>query len=255
MKLERSGFLGAGPHERTPEHRGYANGYKGKRVKSNVGELELKIPQVRDTEEGFYHRSLEKGLRSERALKPAIAEMHIQWVSTRKVTEITKELCGLEVTSADVSRASKLLDDELTSWRHRPKGEIPYLILDACYEKVREGDSVIDCAVLVAIGVRVDGKRSVLGVSVRLSEEEVHWREFIASSRQRVMHGVRIVMSDDHWELKEALKTRLTGVKWQRCQIHLQRNTISFVPRVSMRRKVADGLKDVFNTPNFIEAE
>jgi len=166
MKLERSGFPGAGLHERTPERRGYANGYKGKKVKSRVGELELKIPQVRGTEGSFYPRSLEKGLRSERALKLAIAEMYIQGVSTRRVAEITRELCGLEVTSADVSRASKLLDEELERWRNRPIGEVPYLILDARYEKVREGGSVVDCAVVVAVGVRADGKRTVLGVSV-----------------------------------------------------------------------------------------
>ena len=255
MKLERSGFLGAGLHERTPERRGYANGYKGKKVKSRVGELELKIPQVRDTEGSFYPRSLEKGLRSERALKLAIAEMYIQGVSTRRVAEITRELCGLEVTSADVSRASKLLDEELERWRNRPIGEVPYLILDARYEKVREGGSVVDCAVLVAVGVRADGKRTVLGVSVSLSEAEVHWRGFLESLQQRGMYGVRMVTSDDHKGLREALKSRLTGVKWQRCQCHLQRNVINFVPRASIRQKVADELKDVFNAPDLIEAK
>ena len=255
MKLERSGFLGAGLHERTPERRGYANGYKGKKVKSRVGELELKIPQVRDTEGSFYPRSLEKGLRSERALKLAIAEMYIQGVSTRRVAEITRELCGLEVTSADVSRASKLLDEELERWRNRPIGEVPYLILDARYEKVREGGSVVDCAVLVAVGVRADGKRTVLGVSVSLSEAEVHWRGFLESLQQRGMYGVRMVTSDDHKGLREALKSRITGVKWQRCQCHLQRNVINFVPRASIRQEVADELKDVFNAPDLIEAK
>jgi transposase-like protein len=255
MKLERSSFLRAGLHERTPERKGYANGYKGKKVRSRVGELELRIPQVRDTEDGFYPKSLEKGLRSERALRIAIAEMYIQGVSTRRVAEITRELCGLEVTSADVSRASKLLDEELESWRQRPIGEIPYLILDARYEKVRAGGSVVDCAVLVAVGVRVDGKRTVLGVSVSLSEAEVHWREFLESLQQRGMYGVRMVTSDDHKGLREALKSRLTGVRWQRCQCHIQRNAASYVPRISMRQEVADGLKDVFNAPDLIEAK
>jgi len=255
MKLERSGFLGAGLHERTPERRGYANGDKGKKVKSRVGELELKIPQVRDTESSFYPGSLEKGLRSERALKLAIAEMYIQGVSTRRVAEITRELCGLEVTSADVSRASKLLDEELERWRNRPIGEVPYLILDARYEKVREGGSVVDCAVLVAVGVRADGKRTVLGVSVSLSEAEVHWRGFLESLQQSGMYGVRMVTGDDHKGLREALKSRLAGVKWQRCQCHLQRNVINFVPRASIRQKVADELKDVFNAPDLIEAK
>lgn len=253
MKLERSQFLGAGPHERTEERRGYANGYKEKTAKTRVGELRLAIPQVRDLEEGsegFYPRSLERGLRSERALKLAIAEMYVEGVSTRKVQEITRALCGLDVTSMQVSRAAAALDEKLDEWRRRPIGEVPYLVLDARYEKVRHGGSVVDCAVLLAIGVRSDGKRSVLGVSVSLSEAEVHWREFIASLQERGMHGVRFVTSDDHRGLTEALRARLGGVQWQRCQCHLQRNAQAYVPRVGMRVEVAAAIRAIFNAPD-----
>ncbi len=121
MKLERSEFLGASPGERSAERIGHANGFKDKRVRSRVGELALRVPQVRPLPGGepvaFYPRSLERGLRSERALKLAIAEMYVQGVSTRRVTEITRELCGLEVTSAQVSRAAAELDGELSAWR------------------------------------------------------------------------------------------------------------------------------------------
>jgi transposase-like protein len=181
--------------------------------------------------------------------------MYVQGVSTRKVKEITQELCGLEVSSTQVSRASKLLDEELERWRNRRIGEIPYLILDARYEKVRHGGSVVDCAVLMAIGVRADGKRSVLGVSVSLSEAEVHWREFLISLQERGMHGVLSVTSDDHQGIREALKARLTGVKWQRCQFHLQQNAMAYVPKVSMRSEVASVIKDIFNAPDREEAE
>src|SRR5690606_16671196 len=109
---------------------------------------------------------------------------------------LTAELCGLEVNSTQVSRAAALLDEGLEAWRNRPLGETPYLILDARYEKVRHGGSVIPCAVLVAIGILPDGKRSVLGVSVSLSEAEVHWREFLASHPDRGLHGVRYIVSD-----------------------------------------------------------
>lgn len=133
MKFERSSFLGADLHERTDGRRGHANGYKPKTVKTRVGEMTLQVPQVRDVEDGasFYPQSLEKGQRSERALRLAVAEMYVQGVSTRRVTEITRELCGLEVSSTDVSRAAELLDAELEQWRTRPLGRFEYLVLDA----------------------------------------------------------------------------------------------------------------------------
>ena len=255
MRLERSMFLEAAPYERTLERRGYANGFKPKRMKTRIGELNLAIPQVRDceTDEGFYPRSLEKGLRSERALKLAIAEMYVQGVSTRKVVEVTRELCGLDVSSTQVSRAAQLLDEELEEWRNRPLGEVPYVVLDARYEKVRHGGSVRDCAVLVAIGVRQDGKRSVLGVSVSLSEAEVHWRAFLESLQGRGLHGTRFVVSDDHKGLCAALRARMPGVLWQRCQFHLQRNAGAFVTKAA-RRELAAAIRSAFNSPDRNEA-
>lgn len=258
MKMERSAFLEAGPYERAEGRRGYANGFKPKMVQTRVGEMRLSVPQVRELAPGvagFYPKSLEKGLRSERALKLAIAEMYVQGVSTRKVSEITRELCGLEVSSAQVSRAAALLDDELERWRSRPLGEVPYLVLDARYEKVRHGGSVVDCAVLMAVGVRDDGKRSVLGVSVSLSEAEVHWREFLTSLQERGLHGVRMVTSDDHKGIRAALKARMTGVPWQRCQFHLQQNAQGYVPKISMRREVAQALREIFNATDRADAD
>src|SRR5690606_30111819 len=101
-------------------------------------------------------------------------------------------------TSAQVSRATQLLDEELQAWRQRPLGRTPYVILDARYEKVRHGGSVIDCSVLLAIGILPDGRRAVLGVSVSLSEAEVHWRTFLGSLIERGLHGVELIISDDH---------------------------------------------------------
>ena len=117
MQLERSAFLEAGPHERTEDRRGYANGFRAKRLKTRLGELELKIPRVRNLPEGvdpFYPKALERGERSERALKLAVAQMYVEGVSTRKVTEITRELCGQGISSTQVSRAAKLLDEEIS---------------------------------------------------------------------------------------------------------------------------------------------
>jgi transposase-like protein len=258
MQLERSAFLEAGPYERSEDRRGYANGFKPKTMRTRVGEMALQIPQVRDLEpgsEGFYPKSLERGLRSERALKVAISEMYVQGVSTRRVTEITRAMCGLDVSSTQVSRASQLLDTELGSWRSRPLGCVPYVILDARYEKVRQGGAVVDCAVLVAIGVREDSKRTILGVSVAQSEAEAHWRDFLESLQNRGMHGTRFVVSDDHAGIRAALRARMPGVKWQRCQFHLQRNATAYIPRLSMRREVAAAIRSIFNATDRVEAE
>ena len=258
MKLERSEFLEAGPYERTDARRGYANGFKLKRVKSRLGELELRIPKVRELVEGldpFYPRALERGERSERALKLALAEMYVQGVSTRKVKEITAELCGLEVSSAQVSRATQQLDNEIEAWRTRPLAEHPYLLLDARYEKVRHGGQVVSCAVLLAVGVSAEGRRSVLGVSVSLSEAEVHWRGFLESLKERGLRGVRSITSDDHSGLKAALMALFPGVSWQRCQFHLQQNAQAYVPRVDQRREVASTIRGIFNAPDREEAD
>ena len=200
MKLERSAVLEAQPYERTPLRRGYANGYKPKTVHTRVGALPLAVPKTRGIE--FYPTALERGVRSERALKLAVAEMYLQGVSTRKVTAVMEQLCGLEVTSAQVSRAVQKLDEELNAWLQRPLGEITYLLLDARYEKVRVAGSVVSCALLVAVGITPEGQRTILGTSVSLSEAEVHWREFLASLQERGLHGVRLVVSDDHAGLR-----------------------------------------------------
>jgi len=181
--------------------------------------------------------------------------MYVQGVSTRKVAQITQELCGLDVSSSQVSRAAALLDDELEAWRTRPLGRTPYLILDARYEKVRHGGSVIDCAVLVAVGITPDGKRTVLGVSVSLSEAEVHWREFLASLIERGLHGVELVTSDAHEGLAAARKACFAGIPWQRCQFHLQQNAMQYVPQIAMRGEVAADLRAIFNAPDAAEAD
>lgn len=257
MKLERAEFLGAQPHERSDARRGYANGFKPKTVHTRVGSIDFEVPQVRDVADGanFYPQSLERGARSERALNLAVAEMYVNGVSTRKVTEVTEQLCGLSVTSSQVSRATALLDEELSSWRQRELGRHRYLVLDARYEKVRHGGSVVSSAVLIAIGVDMDGKRSVLGVSVARSEAEAHWREFLQDLRRRGLHGLELITGDDHAGLREALPTAFQGVPWQRCQFHLQRNAATRVPRVSMRDEVARGLRAIFNAPSRAEAE
>jgi transposase-like protein len=203
----------------------------------------------------FYPHALAKGLRSERALTLALAEMYVQGVSTRRVARVLQTLCGTEVSSTQVSRAAAQLDEGLAQWRSRPLGRCPYLILDARYEDVRAEGVVGRAAVLIAIGVSEDGKRQVLGLSVALSEHEVHWRTFCQSLVARGLSGVQLIVSDAHDGLRAARQAVFGGVPWQRCQFHLQQNAQAYVTRAEMKADVAADIRAIFNAPNRAEAD
>lgn len=245
MELERQRHLSAAPYERSERRQGYANGYKQKTVATRLGKITFDVPQVR--EGGFYPSALEKGMRSERALKLALAEMYVQGVSTRRVAAITEQLCGFEVSSTQVSQAAAALDEQLEAWRRRPLGQSKYLWLDAHYEKVRQDGQVRDAAVLKAVGLTEDGKRMVLGTAVALGEHEAHWRRFLQSLNDRGLCGVELVISDAHEGLKAARRAVFGGVPWQRCQFHLQQNAQAYVPRQSMKAEVAADIRAIFN--------
>jgi len=256
MRIERADVIEAEPYERTERRRGYANGYKPKILHSRLGDIPLEVPQVRG-EVSFYPSALTKGPQVERALNLAVAEMYVQGVSTRKVEPILQKLVGHGISSSTVSKAASQLDQTLAAWRSRPlDGQaVPYLILDARYEKARIDGVVRDVAVLIAIGVLADGHRSVLGVSVSLSEAEVHWRRFLTSLTKRGLHGMKLITSDDHAGLKAARKAVLGSVPWQRCQFHLQQNAQAHVPKKAMAAEVAETIRDVFNAPDLDKAE
>jgi transposase-like protein len=255
MQVERAKYLRAEEYERSAERQGHANGYKPKTVRTRLGEITFAVPQVR--EGGFYPSALEKGLRSERALVTTLAEMYVQGVSTRKVKAITEELCGMEISAMQVSRATAQLDAVLQEWRERALGEITYLYVDARYEKVRAAGQVRDAAVLVATGITPTGERQVLGVSVSLSEHETHslqdasrWKAFLQGLKDRGMTGVKLVVSDDHSGLGAARRAVLGSVPWQRCQFHLQQNAGAYVPKQAMRMEVAADIRAMFNAPD-----
>ncbi|OTP78434.1 IS256 family transposase [Caballeronia sordidicola] len=254
-KIERAQYLNAQSHERTAERIDYANGFKPKTVMTRVGELTFNVPQVRGS--GFYPSALEKGTRTERAVNLALAEMYVQGVSTRKVTDVLVKLLGPEVSisSTQVSRAAEQLDAGLAIWRERPLDETPYVFLDARYERIREAGHLVDCAVLVAVGITAGGHRRVLGVSVALSEAEVHWRAFLDSLVRRGLKGVKLIVSDDHAGLKAARRATLPSVPWQRCQFHLQQNAHAYVARLDQRKPVALRIRTIFNAPDRAEAQ
>jgi transposase-like protein len=253
MKLERTQALQAEPYERTNERTGYANGFKDKTLALATGKVLLKIPQVRGLE--FYPSCIEKGIRSERSLKLAIAEMYVKGVSTRRVSDIVEILCGTEVSSSQVSRLAKELDAEVESWRASPIGQIQYLILDARYESVRVGSQVVKQALLLAIGVDYNGERHILDTSVANSEAEVNWRVFLEKLVRRGMHGLRMITSDDHSGLRAAIDAVFPGILWQRCQFHLQQNAHAYVTRKDDVPVVSADIRKVFNAPDYENAE
>lgn len=253
-RIERSQYLQAGAYERSTQRVDQANGFKPKTVLTRLGELTFDIPQVRNA--GFYPSALERGSRTEQSLHLALAEMYVQGVSTRKVIEVLQKLVGPEVniSSTQVSRCAEKLDEGLHAWRTRPLDSTPYILLDARYERVRHAGQVIDCAVLVAVGITESGHRRVLGVSVALSEAEVHWRAFLDSLIGRGLRGVKLIVSDDHKGLKAARQAMFAGVPWQRCQFHLQQNAQNYVQKIDQRIPVARQIRSIFNAPDGNEA-
>lgn len=256
MLMERAKHIGAGPYERVEARNGHANGFKPRSFHTSMGGLTLSTPQVRGSDIPFRTSLLEKGCRSDRALKAAISSMYLQGVSTRRVTTVMGELCGFEVSSTQVSKLTAELDGEFEKWRGRPLPEISHLFADATYYKVRIDGNVRDCATLIAIGIRRDnGKRLVLGVSCALSEAEVHWRDFFTSLKQRGIGIPDSVTSDAHLGLRAALRATLNSSPWQRCQFHLQQNAQAYVPTKDLKQKVADQIRRIFNAEDRPHAE
>lgn len=255
MRIDRERHLGAQAYERSPDRSGYANGYKRKRIDTAAGTLSVQVPKSRGGETPFYPQALERGRRSSRAVMLAIAQMYIQGVSTRDVEKVMAEF-GLEgLSSSQVSRAAALMDEELEAWRTRQLGTFPYLFLDARYEKARIDGVVRDAAILSAVGIGADGKRSVLGVSVALSEAEVHWRAFLDGLVARGLRGVHFITSDDHAGLAAARKAVFPGAIWQRCQFHLARNAIHHAPSAATRKAIGRQLRAVWNASDRTSAE
>ena len=256
MLLERETHIGAAPYQRGIERNGSGNGFKPRTFQTGIGALNLVVPQVRESDTIFRTSLLEKGSRSDRALKSAIATMYVEGVSTRRVSKIMEELCGFEVSSGQVSNLNKQLDAEFEKWRTQQLPPIIYMTLDATYYKVRIDGVVRDCATLIAHGIRADnGKRMILGVSCALSEAEVHWRGFLKGLKERGIGIPDLVTSDAHGGLKAALKAAFSGTPWQRCQFHLQQNAQEYVTKQHLKSKVAADIRVIFNADDRVHAE
>lgn len=252
METEVAGLIGAERHERTADRSGYRNGYRVRTWDTRVGTIELAIPKVRP---GTYFPSLlQPRRRAEHALLAVIQEAYVHGVSTRKVDELMKAL-GLEgVSKSEVSRICDELDPHVAAFRSRAlTSEHPYVWVDATYHKVRVDGRVTSQATVVAVGVATTGERQVLGVDVGPSEDRAFWTAFLRSLVKRGLRGVRLVVSDAHEGLKQAISTVLTGATWQRCRVHFMRNLLATVPQ-GAREPIAAVVRTIFAQPDHATA-
>jgi putative transposase len=251
MEAEVTELTGLPKGERDPERRlTHRNGYRERRWDTRVGTIPLDVPRVRDG--GYLPSLLDPRRRTERALLAVVQEAYVLGVSTRRVDDLVRAL-GIEgISRSEVSRICAGLDAEVAAFRGRQLGELacPYLWLDATYLRVREGGHVVSMAALVAVGVAANGERRVLGLELSAGNDEGSaWPRFVRSLVERGLHGVRLVISDDHPGLVKAVREQLLGSGWQRCRVHFTRNAQDLVPR-SARSMVASAIRSVFEQPD-----
>ena len=230
LELEMEECVQAGRYERNDERTGYRSGYYRRRLVTRVGTLVLRVPQDRGGH--FSTQVFEQYQRSEKALVGALAQMYVQGVSTRKVAAITQELCGHEFSASSISAITARLDEQLEGFSQRKlKEAFPYVVVDARYEKVREGGTLENRAVQIALGIDWEGRRQVLAVEYAHRESQSSWRDFLLRLKQRGLKGVMFVVSDDHEGLKNAIQEVLPQALWQRCYVHFLRNALDYLPR------------------------
>ena len=246
LEEEMAEHLEAGYRELTPTRRGERNGHYQRNLLTPAGKIErLEVP--RDREGEFVTEVFERYKRMTGDVEEAVLEMYLSGISVRKIAGVTEALSKVKVGKDAVSRIARRLEEEQREWRERSleEKEYPYLYLDATYLKVRWGASVSSLALLVCVGVNEEGFREVLAVEVAGSEKGAAYASLLRGLMDRGLHGVRLVVSDDHEGIKAAVSGELPGVDWQRCVVHFERNVLAHVPASSMS-EVAEDLKAIF---------
>jgi putative transposase len=252
MEGEVGALAGAGHYERSPERMAYRNGYRSREWDTRVGTIELAIPRLRS---GSYFPSfLEPRRRSEQALVAVVQEAYVNGVSTRKVERLVEQLGVASLSKDQVSRLCKLLDEQVRLFRERPlEGRYPYLWLDAKLERVREPGGVRHKCLVIAYAVHETGRREVIGLDVGAAESESFWREFLRGLRSRGLSGVKLVVSDAHQGLTQAI-AKVLGAPWQRCTVHFLRDMLGHVHK-SQQQMVGAAIRQVFAAASREEAQ
>jgi putative transposase len=252
LQAQASEQLNAEPYERSDERTSYRNGYRTRSLTTRVGSLILHVPKFRD---GTFSTDLfENYQRSEKALLLSLMEMVIQGVSTRKISEITETLCGTSFSKSAVSALCQELDPVVDAFRNRPlERHYPFLVVDAIYMKAREEHRIRSKGFLIALGIRDDGSREVVGFTVADGESEESWNDFFSSLKERGLRQVDLITSDDHGGLKKAIQKQFHGTSWQRCQTHFSKNLLDKTPK-RLQAEVKSSLNDLYNAPGLKEA-
>lgn len=245
MLAESEEQLGAARHERSQLRQDYRNGTRSRNLVTRIGKIELNVPRHRN--EPFHTMIFDNYQRSEAALIATMVQMVISGVSTRKVSKVVETLCGESFSKSTVSELCKCLDEEISSFKDRSlQGyECPFLILDATYFKVRENHRIVSKAFMIAVGVRDDGEREILGFDVYDNESNETWRSFVSTLKKRGLKDVHMVISDAHNSILHAVTTELPQAAWQRCQFHFTRNILDATPD-KYKKGLATELREMF---------
>ena len=227
LEAEMTEHLGAAKGERTAGRVSYRSGYYPRKLHMKVGTIALRVPQSRDGT--FCTRVFERYRRAEKALVSTIAEMYVKGMSTRKIAALAEQLCGHRFSATTISAMVATLDDELKAFATRRLDDVamPYLMVDARYEKVHDHGAVRTRAVQIAVGIDPEGQRHVLAVELAEQESEASWTAFLTQLKERGLHGVQYVASDSHEGLRRAIEKVFTTALWQRCAVHFLRNASS----------------------------
>src|ERR671927_44878 len=247
MEADVEGLVGAARHERSPERLNYRNGYRERTLDTRLGSLQLRVPKLRTG--SYFPPFLEPRKTSEKALVAVIQEAWISGVSTRRVDDLVQAMGLSGISKSQVSKLCKDIDERVNAFLERPiEGEWPYLWLDATYLKVREGGRIVSVAAIIAVAVSTDGRREIVGLGIGPSEAEPFWSSFLKGLVKRGLAGVKLVISDAHEGLRNAI-TRVLGATWQRCRVHWMRNALAHVPK-GQHTMVAAAIRQAFLQPD-----
>jgi transposase-like protein len=242
MKVEAYQQSGAVPYERNDQRKAHRNGTRKRSLKTRFGELTLDKPQLREIP--FETKVFERYSRVEQALLMAIAESYTQGVSTRRMEEIVKNFGLDRLSSSEVSRICRILDEKVEEFLKRPiETPIRYLFVDASYFKVRHGTQYKTRALLIVTGIREDGYREILGARIAESEDSGFWSELFRDLKDRGLDGVEMVISDAHKGIQKAVESSFLGASWQMCHVHFNRAVLDSISKKDMQ-EVADKLRD-----------
>ena len=238
LQAEADELCGAKRYARSPERLDTRAGHYDRKLHTQAGEVTLQVPRLRNLP--FETEIIERYRRRESSVEEALVEMYLAGVSVRRVEDITEALWGTRVSPSTVSELNQKIYVQIEAWRNRPiEGQHAYVYLDGIWLKRSWGGEVKNVAVLVAIGVRSDGYREILGVVEGLKEDTESWRNFLRHLKQRGLQGVRLIVSDKCLGLVEAAGEFYPDATWQRCMVHWYRNVMSVVPKGKVKEVMA----------------